>query len=359
MLRVFDMFSGFGGFHQACEKAGMEIVAYCEINKWAKKFYNQAFNTEGVKCFDDATKINTRELPNFDLLCAGFPCQAFSIAGKRQGFNDTRGTLFFEVARILKDKRPRYFVLENVKGLLNHEGGKTFVTIIKTLSDLGYNVEWALLNSKYFGVPQNRERVFIVGYLEKGSAGKIFPLGCANGSHNKETPPPQDVIYWKNSKEQWVEEQRQNVGTIKTQSDLCRQPLIKIGSLRTAGEKGLRLMAENISPCEHARAREDGSHQPVILQYARGNNKGGEHQVCTTITKNQWEYNNVLKDNCKIRRLTPLECFRLQGFSDEVFYKGSKGISDAQLYKGAGNSVTVNVVYEIVKKIVEVNKCGE
>ncbi len=289
MLRVFDMFSGFGGFHQACEKVGMEIIAYCEINKWAKKFYNQAFNTEGVKCFDDATKINTRELPNFDLLCAGFPCQAFSIAGKRQGFNDTRGSLFFEVARILKDKRPRYFVLENVKGLLNHEGGKTFVTIIKTLSDLGYNVEWALLNSKYFGVPQNRERVFIIGYLGKRSPGKIFPIREITKSNNLENKK-ETIIYWKNSKEKWVEEQKNYVVTIKTQSDLCRQPLIKI---------------EN-----------------------------------------------------KIRKLTPLECFRLQGFSDEVFNKGSQGISDAQLYKGAGNSVTVNVVYEIVKKV-EVNKCGE
>lgn len=350
-MKCFDLFSGCGGFRLAFEKAGFNFIGYSEIDKWAAMLYKNYFNTQNEVYYNDATKIDTRELPDFDLLCAGFPCQAFSIAGKRQGFNDTRGTLFFEVARILKDKRPRYFVLENVKGLLNHEGGKTFVTIIKTLSDLGYNVEWALLNSKYFGVPQNRERVFIVGYLRKGSTGKIFPLECANGSHNKETLS-QDVIYWKNSKDQWVEEQRQHVGTIKTQSDLCRQPLIKIGSLRTAGEKGLRLIAENISPCEHARAREDGSHQPVILQFARGNNKGGVHQECTTITKNQWEYNNVLKDNYKIRRLTPLECFRLQGFPDDIITKAKElNISDAQLYKMAGNSITVNVVYEIAKRI--------
>lgn len=369
-IKVFDMFSGFGGFHQACAKLSMEIVAFCEINKFAKQFYTQAFNTKNMRYFDDATKIDTRELPDFDLLCARFPCQAFSIAGKRQGFNDTRGTLFFEVARILKDKRPRYFLLENVKGLLNHDNGQTFITIIKTLTDIGYNIEWALLNSKYFGVPQNRERIFIVGYLGKRSFGKIFPLSITNQSNNNTA---KEVIYWKNSKEKWVKEFRNCVGAIKTQGDLCRQPLIKVGTLRTHNDgKGFREIKCGYCPTIPARAREDGSGQPVILQLARGKNQGGIHEECTTITKNQWEYNNFLsvrpiltpnrlnkRQNGRrikneneemftitaqdrhgilydshIRRLTPLECFRLQGFSDEVFYKGSQGISDAQLYKG-------------------------
>ena len=173
-LTAFDLFSGGGGFRQGADKAGIKTIAFCEIDKNAAKFYKQAYNSKanGEIYYDDATTINTNTLPDFDLLLAGFPCQAFSIAGHRRGFEDTRGTLFFEVARILRDKRPRYFVLENVKGLLSHENGKTFQTILTILSDLGiYSIEWALLNSKFFGVPQNRERVFIVGYPRKKEGG--------------------------------------------------------------------------------------------------------------------------------------------------------------------------------------------
>lgn len=315
MLTAFDLFSGGGGFRQGAQRAGMKTIAHCEINKWAEKFYSQAFDVSNEEYYNDATKIISSELPNFDVLLASFPCQAFSIAGKRRGFEDARGTMFFEVARILRDKKPKYFILENVKGLLSHGGGSTFAAILQILSDIGvYSIEWSLLNSKYFGVPQNRERIFIVGYPREYGCGKIFPLAIPTGKNNAST---EEVIYWKNSKEKWVQEKRTNVGTIKTQSDLCRQPL--------------------------------------IAQLPRGNNKGGLKSECPTITKNQWEYNNILVEK-RIRRLTPLECFRLQGYSDEVFLKGSQNISDAQLYKIAGNSVTVNVVYELAKKIMELER---
>lgn len=352
MLKVFDLFSGCGGFRLALEKAGCEFVGYCEIDRWAAMFYKNYFNTKNEVYFNDATKINTREMPDFDILCAGFPCQSFSIAGKRQGFKDTRGTLFFDVARILSDKRPRYFILENVKGLLNHDNGKTFITIIKTLSDLGYNVEWSLLNSKFFGVPQNRERVFIIGYLGKRRTGQIFPLSRTTTENNKSNKT-EKIIYWKNSRDKWVEENRTNVGTIKTQSDLCRQPLLSVGTLRTHKIDGsFRKTADNMCPTIPARAREDGSGQPVIIQLPRGNNKGGLKKDCPTITKNQWEYNNLLADT-QIRRLTPLECFRLQGFPDDIINKAKElKISDSQLYKMAGNSVTTNVVYEVAKRLI-------
>ena len=124
----------------------------------------------------DITKVRTSDLPDFELLVGGFPCQAFSVAGKRGGFNDTRGTLFFEIARILKDKKPPYFLLENVKGLLSHDKGRTFKTILGVLSDLGYIVQWTLLNSADFQVPQRRERVFIEGYLGGGSAGEVLSV---------------------------------------------------------------------------------------------------------------------------------------------------------------------------------------
>jgi len=134
----------------------------------------------------DIRTVPSEEIPDHDLLCAGFPCQSFSVAGKRGGFEDTRGTLFFEIARILRDKRPRHLLLENVKGLLSHQEGETFQTILGVLADLGYRCEWQVLNSKYFGVPQNRERVFIVGRLGGEGRPEVFPIG-ENGKRIDET----------------------------------------------------------------------------------------------------------------------------------------------------------------------------
>ena len=161
------------------KKSPFTCIGYSEIDKYAIKVYERHFG--GHKNYGDATKINPKELPDFDLLVGGFPCQAFSIAGKRKGFDDTRGTLFFDIARILAEKRPRHLVLENVKGLLSHDGGKTFQTILGVLSDLGYGVEWQILNSKDFGVPQNRERIIIVGHLGEQCGRKVFPIGVDTG----------------------------------------------------------------------------------------------------------------------------------------------------------------------------------
>src|SRR3990167_7409423 len=154
------MFSGIGGFENAIGNKG-ECIGFSEIDKYAITTYTKHFPTH--KNFGDAAKINPDELPDFDLLCGGFPCQSFSIAGKRRGFQDTRGTLFFEIARILEVKRPKLVLLENVKGLLNHNKGETFKVILQTLEELRYEAQWMVLNSKFFGVPQNRERVFIIG----------------------------------------------------------------------------------------------------------------------------------------------------------------------------------------------------
>ena len=175
-IKVFSMFSGIGGFEYGMlqSKHDFEIIGHSEIDKYANQIYDKHF--EGVKNYGDATKIDSRTLPDFDLLVGGFPCQAFSVAGLRRGLDDTRGTLFFDIARILDYKRPRNFLLENVKGLLSHDSGKTFQTMLEVLSDMGYVVEWEVLNSKNFGVPQNRERVFIVGHLGGRSRRQIFPI---------------------------------------------------------------------------------------------------------------------------------------------------------------------------------------
>ena len=175
-IKYFSMFSGIGGFEYGLQqsKHSFENVGFSEIDKYAVSIYERHYPNHTN--YGDATKIKTEELPDFEFLVGGFPCQAFSVAGKRKGFDDTRGTLFFEIARVLKDKRPRYFLLENVKGLLSHNKGETFQTILEVLSDLGYYVQWTVLNSKDFGVPQNRERIFIEGYLGGESTGEVLSV---------------------------------------------------------------------------------------------------------------------------------------------------------------------------------------
>lgn len=174
-MKYLSTFTGIGGFEVGIQRAIplAQCIGYSEVNKRAIKTYEEHFKH---KNYGDITTINATDLPDFDLIVGGFPCQAFSIAGKRHGFNETRGTLFFDLARILKDKQPRHFVFENVKGLLSHDSGQTFQTILKILAELGYRVEWQVLNSKNFGVPQNRERVYIIGHLRERCAKRVLPI---------------------------------------------------------------------------------------------------------------------------------------------------------------------------------------
>ena len=266
-MKVFSMFSGIGGFELGTVMASkdIEFVGYSEIDKYAIQIYEKHFS--GVYNYGNATRINPRELPDFDILVGGFPCQAFSVAGKRRGFNDTRGTLFFDIARICSEKRPRYLVLENVKGLLSHDNGKTFQTILGVLSDMGYGVEWQVLNSKNYGVPQNRERVFIVGHLGNRGPRKVFPI----------------------------------TGKVQETS---------------------LITGENIS-------------YALDANYYKGTN---------TLSKSRRQLH---MDQSRIRRLTPTECERLQGFPDGW----TKGLSDTQRYKTLGNAVTTTVVKAVMERL--------
>jgi len=183
------MFTGIGGFEYGIQQAlpNAECVGYSEIDKYAIQTYERHFKH---KNYGDATKINPEELPDFDMLCGGFPCQAFSIAGKRRGFQDTRGTLFFDIARIVKVKRPKIVLLENVKGLLNHNKGETFRVIIQTLSELGYDVQWMVLNSGYY-TQQGRQRVYIIGVLRADNGTRsISELGFAGELDKRATKSP-------------------------------------------------------------------------------------------------------------------------------------------------------------------------
>ena len=285
-MKFLELCAGIGGFRQALENLGCECVGYSEIDKHAIKLYSAWYNDK--RNFGDVTKIEAEKLPDFELLVGGFPCQAFSIAGKRGGFNDTRGTIFFDFARILKAKKPKFAIFENVKGLLNHDGGKTYETMLRTLDELGYDAQWGILNTRFHGLPQNRERVYIVANLRERSATKIlFERG--DGITDKVARTQQSII-----------------GDYYTKSGKTHQ------------RSGV-LNENSIAPC---------------------------------LIASDYKEPRMVKIGNKVRRLTPKECFRLQGFKDEMVELGYKlGISDTQLYKMAGNAVSVSVVEWVAQRV--------
>ncbi|WP_105206202.1 DNA cytosine methyltransferase [Streptococcus suis] len=387
-MKFLDLFAGIGGFRLGMERAGHECVGFCEIDPFARKSYKAIHDTEGEFEFHDITAVtdeSVRGIGCVDVVCGGFPCQAFSIAGKRRGFEDTRGTLFFEIARFASILRPKYLFLENVTGLLSHDNGNTFETILGALDELGYDAEWQVFNSKNFGVPQNRERVFIIGHLRGAGGRAIFPFGGDD----------------------------EEAGSLQGQST-------------------------NTITARYGEAQGSGSYiiegqQPKIIQRGHGYNQGGEHDTAPTLTSNSWQENNVLKireavcsgyveatvgdsvnlafpnsttsrgrvgkgmantvltggaqgvvvydfynrntkdevgtltasghqgntkagtfgilDGIRIRKLTPRECWRLQGFPDWAFDRAQAVNSNSQLYKQAGNSVTVNVIEAIARRL--------
>ncbi len=398
-IRYFSMFTGVGGFELGLERASNKenrehlseqpskwnsvlgkgdksnsstqrlsctysCVGQSEIDKYASELLKKRFPS--VKNWGDCTKINPSELPDFDMLCGGFPCQAFSIAGKRRGFKDTRGTLFFEISRILKVKRPKLVLLENVKGLLNHEKGKTFSVIIQTLEELGYRTQWMVLNSKFFGVPQNRERVFIIGSLRGESRPEILPFRESSKEIDK----------------RWERIPQQNVPTVfASQHKIARgMPMIyqKLGKVYGNGDVA---QAHRVYSAEGVISSQRGNTKSLIddvravLTPGRpdkrqnGRRFKGPGEPSFTITKQDIHgimevANSVTPDayladgkrkrvngkavltsmhERRIRRLTPTECERLQGFPDGW----TEGFSDTQRYKMMGNAVTVNVIAAI------------
>mgnify|MGYP000954520563 CR=1 FL=1 len=332
-MRFLDLFAGIGGFRLGMESAGHECVGFCEIDKFARASYKAIHDTKGEIELHDITTVtdeSIRGIGRVDVICGGFPCQAFSIAGNRRGFEDTRGTLFFGIARFASILRPRYLFLENVKGLLNHENGITFETIISTLDELGYDVEWQVLNSKDFGVPQNRERVFIIGHLRGECTRRIFPLSSTSKQVDKHQKLSTNTLTtrYPNS---------QGVGSYIIESE--SQRVSSIGNINPSGRgmNGEIYQADGLAPTLTTNKGEGVK----IIQRAHGYNQGGEHDIAPTLTSNSYHENNHLSDGFRIRKLTPRECWRLQGFPDWAFDKAQEVNSNSQLYKQAGNSVSV------------------
>ncbi len=326
-MKFFDLFCGVGGFRLGMEANGNVCIGSCEIDKYARQTYAKNFGHEPE--YKDVREINPGELEDFDCLCAGFPCQAFSIAGKRRGFDDTRGTLFFEIMRIAREKQPSILFLENVKGLLSHDKGETFRTIIESMDELGYDVEWQVLDSANW-VPQHRERIFLIGHLRGKPRSQVFsPHDTFQNKDDRNT----------NSKKEGIS------ATLTTKQD--RYPnagFVVFGSAQTHCS-----VKTDISP---TLTTQGGAARPFMVEPVSALNKG-----------NHWGNGRRMKSNNedsftittldrhgirlygKYRFFTPLECERLQGFPDGW----TEGVSDVQRYKQMGNAVTATVVEYIAQ----------
>ncbi|MCP1288308.1 DNA (cytosine-5-)-methyltransferase [Mammaliicoccus sciuri] len=458
-MKFIDLFSGIGGFRSALEMNGHECLAFAEIDKYARQSYKAIYNTEDEQEWHDVTRITDDDFRHFknkaDIIVGGFPCQAFSIAGKRKGFEDTRGTLFFEIARAIKEIQPSYVLLENVKGLFSHDGGRTFGTIIQTLDELGFITEWGLFNSKYWGVPQNRERVYILATRkDKYKEPLLFDLVK---QQTEVTTRLIDVLEDEVDEKYYLSEEKTKKLTLDHDLSGDIEPAINVlgntsitgyrahdvhdadgisPTIATRDYKGPKQVAikqignivdnkgtyggnpqrgrvynsEGLSPALNCmrggglepkiavpvltpdrinkrqngrRFKEDGDPMftltsqdrhgiaireatkqgyaiaeqgdSVNVSFPTSTTRRGRvgKQVAQTLQAGEVNQGVVMKD-IRIRKLTPLECWRLQGFTDEQFYKAKdSGVSNSQLYKQAGNSVTVNVVDVIVKQLKE------
>lgn len=313
--KFIDLFAGIGGFHYALNSFGAECVFASEIDKKASEIY---FLNHGLPPQGDITKIDEKEIPKHDILCGGFPCQAFSISGKQKGFEDTRGTLFFDIARIVNYHKPKILFLENVKNFVRHDKGKTLDTVIKTLKELNYTVFYKVLNTSNFGLPQNRERVYIVGFHnadfddikfsfpDNQITSTLEDVLEKNPSDGKVINRP-DISYYKD-----LILQKNMFGEI----DLPNKP-IQIGKVNKGGQ-GERIY----HPKGHA-----------ITLSAYGGGVGSKTGL-------------YLIDN-KVRKLSPRECARIQGFPDDFILH--KSVSEAQ--KQFGNSVSINTLQSVLVEI--------
>ena len=377
-MRFLDLFSGIGGFRLGMEPAGHKCVGYCEIDKYARASYQAIHDTEGEIDYKDITEVTNEEFRKLrgkvDVICGGFPCQAFSIAGNQLGFEDARGTLFYEIARAAEQVKPRYLFLENVRNLLSHDKGKTFERMLKILDELGYDAEWQVLNSKNFGVPQNRERVFIIGHLRGECTYRVFPIRRedeklnTNGEIKQIGNIGKSDNFGGNPQVTRVYDINGIFPTLNTMQGGGREPKILV---REATKQGYAVanVGDSINfshPNSKTRRGRVGKNiantlltsdeqcvvLPQIIQKPHGFNKGGVHNIAPTLTKSSYQENNFLKiEGVSIRKLTPRECWRLQGFPDWAFDKAQEVNSNSQLYKQAGNSVTVNVIEEIAKRL--------
>ena len=378
-MKFLDLFSGIGGFRLGLEQHGHECVGFCEIDKYARQSYKAIHNTEGELEYHDITTVTDdqwRELKGtVDIIAGGFPCQAFSIAGKRQGFEDeTRGTLFFEIMRAAKQIQPPILFLENVKGLLNHDKGRTFRIILQAMDELGYDAEWQVLNSKDFGVPQNRERVFIIGHLRGAGGREIFPIGGTHGETDIQIKQVAQLdTPTRNNSNRFRTYDPDGIGAcLSTMGGGGLEPCVMVREATLQGYAianigdSINLEQPN-SKTRRGRVGKgvantlttscnQGVLEPKIIDdQGRLKESYKQHDVVPTLRAQTHGNPPKLYDGFRVRKLTEKECWRLQGFPDSAFRKAEQVVSNSQLYKQAGNSVTVNVIVAIAEKLTESN----
>ena len=368
-IKVVELFAGVGGFREgistSCEKNKVqeEVVFVSEWDKFAQTSYEAIYGEEPS---GDITQLNEKEIPEHDILVGGFPCQPFSTSGLQKGFEDARGTLFLDIARIAHHKKPKVLFLENVKGLVGHDKGKTLDVIVKTLNNIGYLVDYQVLNSKGYGVPHNRQRIFIIAVRN-------------------------DLL----KEEKWLVDKKNNVvnNGKKRQSSWAKQFNFNFPEPHDDSKRIKDILEEKIVDDKYFVAEEKKNR---LLNSIKGNHGIGIDGRLTTmcvadknispnldanysfgiavskVSKNQHirahiicdnngvpveNYNPEMNGEYKLRRLTPLETWRLQGFKDENFFKAqNSGVSDSQLYKQAGNAVSAPVIERIFDEIITLLK---
>ncbi|OLS02574.1 DNA (cytosine-5-)-methyltransferase [Tissierella creatinophila] len=401
-MEFIDLCAGIGGFRLGLELAGHKCVGFCEIDKYAVKSYKAMHDTEGEWYRDDITKLKSEEIPYADIWTFGFPCQDISVAGKQKGLRGERSGIYFSIIDLIKGKeekdKPTYLLIENVKNLLSINGGFDFTTVLSELDQAGYDAMWQVLNSKDFGVPQNRERVFIIANLRSRGRREILPIGGENsaaikqiidGRQGDRVLDPKGISCtltgngggWGGKTGLYFIDQSTTKTKI-TENSRCITSRYTAGIVnRTAMNSGVLEARAVITP-ERKEKRQNGRRmkdldEPMFtltgqdrhgVAIKEATKKGfAEAEIGDSInvsfpnsktrrgrvgkkvaqTLDTKCMQATLSDNYRIRRLTPKECFRLQGFPDEMFEKARKVNSDSQLYKQAGNAVTVNVAYAI------------
>ncbi|MEV2911158.1 DNA (cytosine-5-)-methyltransferase [Paenibacillus larvae] len=423
MFTYVELFAGIGGFRSALDQLGGICTFASEIDKFATISYRAMYDG-APELHGDITKIDASDVPDHDLLVGGFPCQAFSVAGQRKGFEDTRGTLFFEIARIAEEKKPKVMLIENVKGLLSHDKGRTLDIMVQTLNDIGYAVDFTVLNSKFFGVPQSRERVFIVcsrnvepeawsiegnGVLTKAKR-RLQTMGARTFNfdwpkNSDVTTRLRDILEPEVDEKYYLSEDKtlKLLGEIKSKADsvrvvgrlaqinghdICKRvysaegvaPTVPTGSSGNTMPKiaEFTVIQKTHSTTTTVKYDETGTLQAARLDKVpqvvmpiltpdrinkRQNGRRAKGNDDESFTLTAQDVHGVIigkHPDYRIRKLTPRECWRLQGFTDDQFDKSrSAGVSDSQLYKQAGNAVTVNVTRAIAQRLVPMIKFPE
>ncbi|EAC9571648.1 DNA (cytosine-5-)-methyltransferase [Listeria monocytogenes] len=352
-----DLFAGVGGFRLGMEAAGHKCVGYVEIDKYARISYNAIHQTEGEFEGHDITSISDdviRSIGRVDIIAGGFPCQAFSIAGKRRGFEDTRGTLFFEIMRWATVLKPKTLFLENVPGLLSHDEGITFETILRKMDEAGYDAEWDCLNACHFGVSQSRERIFLVGHSRKGRRRKVFPIERCNEQANLERIKKinrinnHSQVLFSKSEEAFSFVQKTTCIPILSPEREEKRLAPTLTTMQGGGQEPKVLLVREATKKGYAEA---AKYDGINLSMPESETRRGRVAKQMTSTLDTGCQQGVVVEEIRIRKLTPRECWRLQGFPDWAFDAAAKVNSNSQLYKQAGNSVAVPVIVAIAENL--------